>query len=396
MNREQWLEQRRSCIGSSDMPILWLGEHYGKDASALWRNKMGLEPREELTGDDIERGNTYEPIALAKIAERWGGTVHAAADDADKWARFYRRIEGRPLHGNLDGTWIDPEGRAWVLEVKAPRQWRASRMRAEGPEEAWRVQAHFLAGIADACGAPGIAPGQVHGVIVAVYESDTTQVQRWEYPLTSASREWIAEMFLAAEQWWEAHVVANVPPNRAPAHPVPPTPVQKGKDKDRYVPVEGEGWERASRAYELAVQRWKAAEADEERARELLDQAMGIAGLDAVQVGGLKFLLSETKGRVTLDEKLLRAEHPELDWPRYQKQGKASRSFRAYGIADGEDSADLRAALRDWPTQAAALGGEAPAAFEELGARVLRHLDAARAEGDELMQCLLEAKGRTL
>lgn len=396
MNREQWLEQRRSCIGSSDMPILWLGESYGRDASWLWRSKVGLEPREELTGDDIERGNTYEPICLAKIAERWGGTVHAAADDANKWAQFYRRVEGRPLHGNFDGIWIDPEGRAWVLEVKAPRQWRASRMRAEGPEEAWRVQAHFLAGIADACGAPGIAPGQVHGVIVAVYESDTTQVQRWEYPLTSAAREWIAEMFLTAEAWWEAHVVANVPPNRAPAQPVPPTPVQKGKAADRYVPVEGEGWERAARSYELAVQRRKAAKADEERAKGILDQAMGIVGLDAVQVGRIKFLLSETKGQVTLDEKLLRAEHPELDWPRYQKQGKGSRSLRAYGLDDGDDAEDLRAALRAWPAQAAALGGEAPAAFEELRQRVQRQLDAVRSEGDELMHCLMAAKGATL
>ncbi len=396
MNRAQWLEQRRSCIGSSDMPILWLGENYGKDASALWRNKMGLEPDAEIAGDDIERGNTYEPVCLAKIAERWGGTVHAATDDADKWAQFYRRVPGRPLHGNFDGIWIDPDGRAWVIEVKAPRQWRASRMRAEGPEEAWRVQVHHLTGIADLCGAPGVDPGKIHGGIVAVYESDTTQVQRWEYPLTSAAREWIAAMFATAERWWENHVVANVPPDRAPAHIVPPTPVQKGKAADRYVPVEGEGWERASRAYELAVQRRKAAEADEDRAKGLLDQAMGIAGLDAVQVGGLKFLLSETKGRVTLDEKLLRAEHPELDWPRYQKQGKGSRSFRAYGLAEGEDDADLRAALRDWPTQAAALGGEAPAAFEELRKRVQRHLDANRSEADELMQCLMEAKGATL
>lgn len=378
------------------MPILWLGENYGRDASWLWRSKVGLEPREELTGDDIERGNTYEAVCLAKIAERWGGTVYAATDDADKWARFYRRVEGRPLHGNLDGTWVDPEGRAWVLEVKAPRQYRASRMRATGPEEAWRVQAHFLAGIADACGAPGIAPGQVHGAIVAVYESDTTQVQRWEYPLTSASREWIAEMFLAAEAWWEAHVVANVPPDRAPAQPVPPTPVQKDKAKDRYVAVEGEGWERAARAYELAVTRRKAAEADEDRAKALLDQAMGMIALDAVQVGHLKFAVSQSAGRVTLDEKLLRAEHPGLDWPRYQKQGKPSRSFRAYGLTAGDDQEDLREALRTWPARAGDLGEEAPAAFEEIRARVQRHLDAARAEGDELMQCLMQAKGATL
>jgi hypothetical protein len=378
------------------MPILWLGENYGKDASALWRNKVGLEPSEELTGDDIERGNTYEAVCLAKIAERWGGTVYAATDDADKWARFYRRVPGRPLHGNLDGTWIDPEGRAWVLEVKAPRQYRASRMRATGPEEAWRVQAHFLAGIADACGAPGIEPGQVHGVIVAVYESDTTQVQRWEYPLTSASREWIAEMFLAAEAWWEAHVVANVPPDRAPAQPVPPTPVQKGKAADRYVAVEGDGWERAARAYELAVQRRKAAEADEDRAKGLLDQAMGLMALDAVQVGHLKFAVSKSAGRVTLDEKLLRLEHPEFDWPRYQKQGKAFRSFRAYGVADGDAVADLRTALAEWPTQAAALGGEAPAAFEELRQRVQRHLDATKAEQDEILTALMAAQRGTL
>lgn len=396
MNRAQWLEQRRAAIGSSDMPILWLGENYGRDASALWRSKRGLEPDAEMTGDDIERGNTYEPVCLAKIAERWGGTVHAATDDADKWARFYRRVEGRPLHGNIDGTWIDPKGAKWVLEVKAPRQFRASRMRATGPEDAWKVQAYYLAGIVDACGAPGIAPGEVAGVIVAVYESDTTQVQRWEYALTPDAREWIAEMFLTAEAWWETHVVANVPPNRAPARPVPATPVQKGKAADKYTPVEGETWERAARAYELAVQRRKAAEADEDRAKALLKQAMALTDLRAVQVGSIKFALSETKGRITLDEKLLRAEHPELDWPRYQKQGNPSQSFCAYGVAAGEDGEDLRAALRDWPTQAAALGAEAAAAFEELRARVQRHLDVAQAEGDELMQCLNEAKGTTL
>lgn len=393
MNREQWLEMRRLAIGSSEMPILWLGENYGKDASYLWRSKMGLELHEEIRSDDIERGNTYEPICLQKIAERWGGTVHAAADDADKWARFYRRIEGRPLHGNIDGTWIDPQGNAWVLEVKAPRQFRASRMRATGPEDAWKVQAYHLAGIVDACGAPGIAPGQVAGVIIAVYESDTTQVQRWEYALTPDSREWIAEMFLTAEAWWEAHVVANVPPNRAPARPVPATPVQKGKAADRYVVVEGEGWERSARTYELAVQRRKSAEAAEDRAKALLKEAMNLTNLNAVKVGTIKFAITETKGRVSLDEKLLRAEHPELDWPRYQKIGNPSTSFNAYGISAGEDDADLRATLRDWPIQAAALGAEAPAAFEELQARVQRYLDAARAEGDELITCLREAKG---
>lgn len=73
LTHTEWLAERRTGIGSSDVPVLVLGEHYQKTPLDLWMDKRGLLPDDDLSDNlVIQTGHDLEPVA-AMVYERETG-----------------------------------------------------------------------------------------------------------------------------------------------------------------------------------------------------------------------------------------------------------------------------------------------------------------------------------
>lgn len=67
---ESWKSKRRSCVTSTDAPII-MGENPWTTPIQLYRRKLGLDPEPELN-DDMRRGMLLEPQARACASTLFG------------------------------------------------------------------------------------------------------------------------------------------------------------------------------------------------------------------------------------------------------------------------------------------------------------------------------------
>jgi hypothetical protein len=352
--RLEWLRKRTTGIGSSDSPVLMLGEVYGRTPLDTYLSKV-TEPKDD-GGDNpnFRRGNTYEPLALALYEQRSGVRVHAPQTEAERFLGFHvRDPELHHVYGDYDGFAAD----GWVLEVKSPMQRVCDRIRSEGLKDYYQIQAAQLVALATRVAAagmelPGIGvmgPGWTcPGARVIVYEPERCDIMVVELPADPAMG---AAIYAEVDRFWREHIVPRRPPLVRPPWEQPAAkPKAKVKAKGgEYAEVEGSAWAEAVAAFIVAREAERVAKARVARAKGTIEAALRAGGKPKVRTAdGWKFALSEVAGRKGFDRKLLEAEHPELDLRRYETQGKPYASLRAYGPNDaagageGDDSMDAQ------------------------------------------------------
>jgi len=352
----EWLRGRQTGVGSSNSPVLVLGQVYGRTPLDVYLSKK-TEVALSEESPDLRRGHTYEGLAAAMYEQRSGIKVYVPETDQERYVGYQRRDPDRDwLYADFDGICED----GWVLEVKSPRQRRCDRFRTEGAPEYYQVQCQHLAHIANvAHDLPGVGSkwrGKIKGTRLVIYEPENVDLIVIELPLDP---EMVARIIDTAEDFWKNHVLADNPPLAPPPTPRKKRPKGKG---GKYTDVEGEAWEEASAAFLVAKQLADAAKARVDRAKATIAEAMQSSGLERVMVpDGTKFQYVPQAGRRTFDKKaaqaaLLKIEadcpacqkrvafEPGIDWARFDKVGAESMVFRSYGAAtdDGEGGLDDR------------------------------------------------------
>lgn len=335
-NEQEWLESRQRGVGSSDSPVLALGQVFETTKLDTYIAKKS-KPEPQPDNVNFRRGHMYEPLAIALAEQKLGMKIHAPETDEERWNDFQVVDPDRPwLYADFDGLRED----GWVVEVKSPMQRIADRIRAEGLKDYYQVQGQHLVHVASVGDLPylGKLPDGCPGVCFVIYEPEKCDVQIYEVPRND---EMIGAILANAEHFWKNHVETDEPPiDSTPTHPV-----NVPKSKSEYEHVEGEAWDEAVKQYTLADEAAMAAKLRLDAAKAQIKAALEAAGLDKViTANGHKFSNAEQAGRKSFDKKMLKAEHPEIDLDRYEKQGSPFKSFRHYGPKDearfGDDTLD--------------------------------------------------------
>jgi hypothetical protein len=282
------------------------------------------------------------------------------------------------------------------VEVKAPRQIKADKMRNEGVENYYLVQTAHQAAVAADQGTYLWPAAMFKGVRLLIWEPERAVVQVIELPRND---EFAQLVRAASERFWHEHVEPRVPPTRKQhLQPVLP-PKPKGKDSP-YKPVDGDAWREAGAMWRLAKDMEATAKARVQRVKDEIAGAMRELGLTHVLLpDATKFIARKVPGRTNLDEAALRAAHPEIDLDQYRKQGEPFDEFRAYGPKDsGEaalDSLDeamstVVAELEELPTRNLDLEVLVPA-WDEMRARADMYARLLRNEATSLDGALNKA-----
>jgi len=74
LTREEWLEQRRSGVGGSDVAAILGVDPFGKTAADVFDEKVGNGVEVEQTLP-MKRGNVLEPIAVQQYVEETGRRI---------------------------------------------------------------------------------------------------------------------------------------------------------------------------------------------------------------------------------------------------------------------------------------------------------------------------------
>lgn len=328
----QWLEGRQRGIGSSESPVIVLGQIYRTKPIDIYLGKVTpIGPKED--NPHFRRGHTYEPLALALFERQSGIRVYAPETDEDRYQNFQRWDPERPwIFSNFDGLCED----GWVAEVKSPMQRVADRITNEGIQDYHLVQCHHHNHIANV--APNLPHlgsrwrGQIKGTRLIIYEVEQVQLQVYDIPYDQA---FIDDLLERCRCFWEDHVVPRRPP-----HSWEPQPKRIPKRGGRYELVEGQAWEDAAQELFFAKQLQGVSKRRYEIAKQVVVDAMLAAGKDRIMLpSGAKFLRGKQASR-TLDKARLLADHPGVDLDAYMAPGEPYETFRSYGATDVVDAAE--------------------------------------------------------
>jgi|GEM_PF-1181216 len=136
LTREEWLEQRRSGIGGSDIAAILGVDPFGKTAADVYDEKTGNGVEVEQTLP-MKRGNVLEPIAVQQYVEETGRQVRRQPMRRHKQYPF--------MVGNIDRQQLKDERGTGVLEVKCPGLKNFSNLIHFGLHEGYILQIqHYL------------------------------------------------------------------------------------------------------------------------------------------------------------------------------------------------------------------------------------------------------------
>lgn len=128
--REEWLEERRTCIGASDAPTV-LDINPFKSAYRLWAEKSGLiEPDDLSDNEAVEFGIRLETPVAEAFAYRTGREIRM-------WEAFtmLRAINRPHLGCTPDAVQYCRDRGEGLLQVKTTNQFNAKKWKKEPPLE---------------------------------------------------------------------------------------------------------------------------------------------------------------------------------------------------------------------------------------------------------------------
>ncbi|MEB6549118.1 YqaJ viral recombinase family protein [Heyndrickxia sporothermodurans] len=186
MSRSEWLMERTKGIGGSDCGII-LGLNKYRTAFELWLEKTGQVEPIEIDNEAIYWGNEMENVVAKEFEKR-----------TDKKVRRSNFMYSHPNHpfikANVDRLVV---GESAVLECKTASAYLAKEWKDEEIPDTYLVQVqHYL-------GVTGKQKGYI-AVLIGGNKFVWKEVERDE--------ELINMIFQAEINFWNNHVLANVPP----------------------------------------------------------------------------------------------------------------------------------------------------------------------------------------
>lgn len=300
---ESWHERRRSGIGGSDVPIIVLGEYFGKTIKDLFLEKTGGF-REDISGPDMRRGQRQEPIAAMVYEEITGHKV-----------RRINKVLQHPEHPFMLAN-IDREilGEDAILEIKCPRHMTYRKWQREGVPEGPILQGqHYLAIKGKGRIIFGIFCAEIDEMMIVPVERDDELI----------------DLVIDKEaEFWEFVKAKELPESFEPTKVDLPTVGGAG-----LVKLDTPEWVQAVTDLREAKELKAEAAAVEDLAKDSIKTLMG--DHEIVEGGGIRIYHRFQKGRKSLDQKGLKTAHPKI-YEKFVKQGDPIRAFRSYFLTERE------------------------------------------------------------
>lgn len=302
--REEWLEERRTGLGGSDMPVI-LGLSSFKDPRTLWAEKLGLLPEPELDAS-MKRGMVLEPIVANIYAEVTGRRVQ-------RCNRILRHPKRNYVLANIDRWVWNEAGEKGPLEVKCPGVAAFSKCEQQGLLPYYYPQLQNYMAVT----------GKQWGSL-AMFSAE-----RWSLLHFDMQRddEFIEYMYETADKFWECVVLEVEPPD--PVDYTYPeftgTIIYKGE----------EAWQSPSE--ELREAMMLKAQAEERYTAAVAAYQALMGDEQAVASFGVKVYWKWQQGRETIDKIALAKKYPGLDLDDFKRRGAPFRVFKPYTIEIKED-----------------------------------------------------------
>ncbi|WP_256860439.1 YqaJ viral recombinase family nuclease [Paraliobacillus ryukyuensis] len=186
MSHQEWLEMRTKGIGGSDASIV-LGLNKYKTAFELWLDKTGQSTVEDSAGEAAYFGNLLEDVVAKEFELRTGKKV-----------RKHNFMLKHPKHdfiiANIDRKVV---GENALLECKTASAYLSEAWEGDEIPDAYLVQVqHYL-------GVTGFDKAYIAVLIGG---------QRFVWKEIDRDEELIKMIFSAEVDFWNRHVIANIPP----------------------------------------------------------------------------------------------------------------------------------------------------------------------------------------
>ena len=189
LTRLEWLELRREGIGGSDASVV-MGENPYRSILQLWEEKTG---RKEITDEGNEHtywGTLMEDVIRHEFMNRTGLKVR------QKHFMIFHP-EYPYLFADVDGIVTDENGEKCIFEAKTASQYREREWQDGGIPKEYQLQVqHYLA----VCG------------LKRAYIAVLIGGNHFLYYQVERDEEMIEKLLEAEKDFWEAHVLADVPP----------------------------------------------------------------------------------------------------------------------------------------------------------------------------------------
>jgi len=298
MTHEEWLTERRTGIGGSDVPSV-LGISRWTTPYELWEEKTGRSAGVE-ENDVMSLGKYLEPYIAKKYTEKTGRKVQ------ERHMSFVHP-EYPFMRANLDREILKDKRGVGILEIKALGSFPFRKLKMSGIDNMYICQLqHYL-----------FVTGRSWGAF-AVMNRDNGELIHFDVEPDKTFQDLILEKCI---EFWK-YVEADTPPPRDDATENIPD------DNGEIVNVSGNEWEKTINHYKemsnLASQASELKTEAEDKLKELIGDKPAVEGY------GLRVYYKASKPRTSLDKKKLITEHPEIDFTQYEKLSKITRAFKPY------------------------------------------------------------------
>lgn len=192
MNKQEWLEERKTYIGGSDLGSI-LGINNFRTELDVYFEKTAEGIAENTTSEAAYWGNVLEDVVAQEYAKRTGFKI-------EKPAGLIRHAEFPYIACNLDYWVIDNEGVSHILECKTANQMKVTCWGEEGTNQIPESYLYQVAYYAAITGVPRVDIAVLIGgqdFRIYRYDKDETMEQK---------------LIRVAQKFWNNHILAGVPP----------------------------------------------------------------------------------------------------------------------------------------------------------------------------------------
>lgn len=192
MNKKEWLKERKTYIGGSDLGSI-LGVNHFRTELDVYFEKVAEEVVEESTSEAAYWGNVLEEVVANEYAKRTGFKVA-------KPVGLIRHKQYPFIACNLDYWAVDSEDKSYILECKTANQNKASEWGHEGTDQIPQAYLYQVAYYAAITGAEKVD-------IAVLIGGQDFRIYCYNKDL-----ELEAKLLRVAKKFWQQHVEVGVPP----------------------------------------------------------------------------------------------------------------------------------------------------------------------------------------
>jgi putative phage-type endonuclease len=280
-DRKQWLKDRQSGIGGSDIAAIMGKSSFGKTAADVYDEKVAQVIVDPEPSPDMQRGMALEDVAVEEYVKRTGRLVRRQP---------MRRHRDYPvLMANIDRQIVgDPRGPG-TLEVKVPRMSTFFRIKSKGLSDDYILQNQQYSEVYDySWGA------------FSIFNADTWQVVHFDIDRDQEIGQVILQQ---ARSFWEDYVLKHIRPPEPEALDLN-LPDVGGEIIVLDDPVFQDAMRDLWEARDLAKASEELKKASEQKVKDLIVAQLGGLGVVETPESERVYYTRQT-GRVTFQRKLL-------------------------------------------------------------------------------------------